>query len=139
MPTEKWGEYLLIVSSLGSLTFANKRAETQGHRLDWYLGHSPAGDLWAQVSPLCSTAGRNELAHGSHPLSPRKHENKVPTVPKSAPKAQALPGPTMAKPGKKVLGGAREHLLSCVSHQALVHMDEGDCGRPAIQPEGAAE
>lgn len=30
MPTEKWGEYLLIVSSLGSLTFANKRAGPKG-------------------------------------------------------------------------------------------------------------
>lgn len=41
----------------------------------------------------------------AYPLSPRKHENKVPTVSKSAPKAQTLPGPTMAKPGKKMLEG----------------------------------
>ena len=39
------------------------------------------------------------------PLSPRKHENKVPTVSKSTPKVQTLPGPTMAKSSKKVLGG----------------------------------
>lgn len=32
----------------------------------------------------------------AYPLSPRKHENKV----------QTLPGPTMAKPGKQALGGS---------------------------------
>lgn len=119
-PTEKWGESLLFFSSQGSLSFANKKAETEGHGFDRGLGHSPVGDLQAQVSPLHSEQGRNESSQGNYTemccqVSPRKHD---PTVPKSAPKAQALPGPIMVKPGRKVLG---EGLLSCASHQGVSH------------------
>lgn len=51
----------------------------------------------------------------AYPLSPRKHENKVPTVSKSAPKAQTLSGPTMAKPGKKMLEGLGRSASLCLS------------------------
>lgn len=60
-----------------------------------------------------------------HLVSPRKHENKVPSIPKSAPRARALPGPTTAKPGRKVLGGFREGLLPRVSqHEVVTWMKE---------------
>lgn len=54
----------------------------------------------------------------AYPLSPRKHENKVPTVSKSAPKAHPA-RPNNGQTRQENAGRVGESLLPYVFHQAL--------------------